>query len=168
MLAANLQMITQALPYLGATPPVIVDWLPWNHTFGGNHNYGLVMYHGGTLYIDEGRPLPGAIDQTARNSERHRTDRRTSTFRAGMSCLLRGCVQTRTCVNRFFSRLGMLFYAGAGLSQPVWDAYEEMAVETLGERILWVTGLGRPRRRPRPPSPPGWRARRHDRLPSPA
>ena len=141
MLTANLQMITQALPYLSATPPVIVDWLPWNHTFGGNHNYGLVIYHGGTLYIDEGRPLPGAIDQTARNLKEIAPTVYFNVPR-GYELLaprLRADAQLR---RRFFSRLGMLFYAGAGLSQPVWDAYEEMAIETLGQRILWVTGLG--------------------------
>jgi feruloyl-CoA synthase len=141
MLTSNLQMITQALPYLGETPPVIVDWLPWNHTFGGNHNYGLVMYHGGTLYIDEGRPLPGAIDQTVHNLEEIAP---TVYFNVPRGYeLLAPRLRADPALRRhFFSRLGMLFYAGAGLSQPVWDAYEEMAIETLGERILWVTGLG--------------------------
>jgi feruloyl-CoA synthase len=141
MLTSNLQMITQALPYLGETPPVIVDWLPWNHTFGGNHNYGLVMYHGGTLYIDEGRPVPGAIDRTVRNLKEIAP---TVYFNVPRGYeLLAPCLRADPDLRRhFFSRLGMLFYAGAGLSQPVWDAFEEMSIETLGERILWVTGLG--------------------------
>src|SRR6185503_16808653 len=67
MLCSNQQMIAQALPSLGTVPPVLVDWLPWNHTAGGNHNLGLVLYHGGTLYIDEGKPVPGLIEKTARN-----------------------------------------------------------------------------------------------------
>jgi feruloyl-CoA synthase len=141
MLTSNLQMITQALPYLAETVPIIVDWLPWNHTFGGNHNYGLVLYHGGILYIDEGRPLPGAIERTARNLEEIAP---TVYFNVPRGYeLLAPHLRTNAALRRqFFSRLGMLFYAGAGLSQPVWDAYEAMAVETLGERILWVTGLG--------------------------
>ena len=141
MLTSNLQMITQALPYLGETPPVIVDWLPWHHTFGGNHNYGLVMYHGGTLYIDEGRPLPGAIDRTVRNLKEIAPTVYFNVPR-GYELLAPRLRADADLRRHFFSRLGMLFYAGAGLSQPVWDAYEEMAVETLGERILWVTGLG--------------------------
>jgi feruloyl-CoA synthase len=141
MLTSNLQMITQALPYLGETPPVIVDWLPWNHTFGGNHNYGLVMYHGGTLYIDEGRPVPGAIDATVRNLKEIAPTVYFNVPR-GYELLAPRLRADPDLRRHFFSRLGMLFYAGAGLSQPVWDAFEEMAIETLGERILWVTGLG--------------------------
>jgi feruloyl-CoA synthase len=141
MLAANLQMITQALPYLGETPPVIVDWLPWNHTFGGNHNYGLVMYHGGTMYIDEGRPVPGAIDTTVRNLTEIAPTVYFNVPR-GYELLAPRMRADRRLREQFFSRLGMLFYAGAGLSQPVWDAFEELAIETTGARIRWVTGLG--------------------------
>jgi feruloyl-CoA synthase len=134
-------MITQALPFLGETPPVIVDWLPWNHTFGGNHNYGLVMYHGGTMYIDEGRPVPGAIDTTVRNLTEIAPTVYFNVPR-GYELLAPRMRADRRLREQFFSRLGMLFYAGAGLSQPVWDAFEEMAIETTGARILWVTGLG--------------------------
>jgi feruloyl-CoA synthase len=141
MLAANLQMITQALPFFGETPPVIVDWLPWNHTFGGNHNYGLVMYHGGTMYIDEGRPVPGAIDKSVRNLTEIAPTVYFNVPR-GYELLAPRMRADRRLREQFFSRLGMLFYAGAGLSQPVWDAFEEMAIETTGSRILWVTGLG--------------------------
>jgi feruloyl-CoA synthase len=141
MLAANLQMITQALPYLGETPPVIVDWLPWNHTFGGNHNYGLVMYHGGTMYIDEVRPVPGAIDTTVRNLTEIAPTVYFNVPR-GYELLAPRMRADRRLREQFFSRLGMLFYAGAGLSQPVWDAFEELAIETTGARIRWVTGLG--------------------------
>src|SRR4029078_1307609 len=62
MLCANQQMISQTLPFLGEEPPVIVDWLPWHHTFGGNHNIGIVIWHGGSLHIDDGRPMTGAFD----------------------------------------------------------------------------------------------------------
>ena len=63
MMCSNQQMIAQVLPSLAAAPPVLVDWLPWNHTAGSNHNLGLVLYHGGTLYIDDGKPVPGQIDR---------------------------------------------------------------------------------------------------------
>ncbi len=60
-------MIVECLPFLADEPPVLVDWLPWNHTFGGNHNFGLTLYNGGTLYIDDGKPLPQLIGETLRN-----------------------------------------------------------------------------------------------------
>ena len=67
MLCANQAMIRCGLPFLADEPPVLVDWPPWNHTFGGNHDFGLVLDNGGSFYIDEGKPLPGAIEATVRN-----------------------------------------------------------------------------------------------------
>ena len=141
MLCSNQEMLATTLPCLRETPPVLVDWLPWNHTFGGNHNFGLVLYNGGTLYIDDGRPVPGLFEDTDRNL---REIAPTVYFNVP-----RGFEELAACLKRepalrekFFSRVGMLFYAGAGLPQPVWDAFEELAVQTCGERILWITGLG--------------------------
>ena len=141
MLCSNLQMIAQALPYLHEVPPVIVDWLPWNHTFGGNHNFGLVIWNGGSLYIDDGKPVPGEFERTVRNL---REIAPTVYFNVprGFEELVPYLRRESALREKFFSRLGMLFYAGAGLSQPVWDAMDELAVQTRGERILWVTGLG--------------------------
>ena len=67
MLCSNQQMLRQTMPELMREPPVLVDWLPWNHTFGGSHNLGIALYNGGTLYIDDGRPMPGRFDETVRN-----------------------------------------------------------------------------------------------------
>jgi feruloyl-CoA synthase len=141
MLCANQQMIAQALPYLHEVPPVIVDWLPWNHTFGGNHNFGLVIWNGGSLYIDDGKPVPGEFEKTVRNL---REIAPTVYFNVprGYEELVPYLRREPALREKFFSRLGMLFYAGAGLSQPVWDAMDEIAVQACGERILWVTGLG--------------------------
>ncbi|MFX8441293.1 AMP-binding protein, partial [Acinetobacter baumannii] len=58
MMCSNLQMIVQTFPFLAEEPPILIDWLPWNHTFGANHNVGIVIYNGGTMYIDEGKPTP--------------------------------------------------------------------------------------------------------------
>jgi feruloyl-CoA synthase len=141
MLCANQQMIAQALPYLHQVPPVIVDWLPWNHTFGSNHNFGLTIWNGGSLYIDDGKPVPGEFEKTVRNL---REIAPTVYFNVprGFEELVPYLRREPQLREKFFSRLGMLFYAGAGLSQPVWDALDELAVEACGERILWVTGLG--------------------------
>jgi feruloyl-CoA synthase len=141
MLCSNQQMLVQTLPSLREMPPVLVDWLPWNHTAGGNHNFGLVLYNGGTLYIDDGKPLPGQIEKTVRNL---RDVAPTIYFNVprGYEALLPHLRQDEALRNKFFSRLGLLQYAGAVLPQPVWKAYEELAVAACGERILWITGYG--------------------------
>jgi feruloyl-CoA synthase len=141
MLCSNQQMLTQALPSLRETPPVLVDWLPWNHTAGSNHNLGLVLNHGGTLYIDDGKPVPGLIEKTVRNL---REVGPTIYFNVprGYEALLPYLREDAALRRTFFSRLGLLQYAAAVLPQPVWQAYEELAVQTCGERILWITGYG--------------------------
>jgi feruloyl-CoA synthase len=141
MLCANQQMLAQALPYLAEVPPVLVDWLPWHHTAGGNHNIGIVLYNGGTLYIDSGKPLPGLIETTVRNL---REVGPTIYFNVprGYEALLPHLRADEVLRQTFFGRLGLMQYAAAVLPQPIWKAYEELAVETCGERILWITGYG--------------------------
>jgi feruloyl-CoA synthase len=141
MICSNQQMIAQIFGFLEDDPPVIVDWLPWNHTFGGNHDVGIALYNGGTFYIDDGRPGPGSMERTVRNLREIAT---TVYFNVpkGYEDLLPFLRADRELRENFFSRLGLMFYAGAGLSQPVWDAYRELAFETCGERIIMATGLG--------------------------
>ena len=141
MLCSNQQMLAQSLPSLREKPPVLVDWLPWNHTAGSNHNFGIVLYNGGTLYIDEGKPLPGQIEKTVRNL---REVGPTIYFNVprGYEALLPFLREDAALRKTFFSRLGLLQYAAAVLPQPIWKAYEELAVEACGERILWITGYG--------------------------
>ena len=141
MLCSNQQMLTQSLPSLRSTPPVLVDWLPWNHTAGSNHNLGIVLNHGGTLYIDEGRPVPGLIEKTVRNL-REVGPTIYFTVPRGYEALLPFLREDAELRKRFFSRLGLLQYAAAVLPQPIWKAYEDLAVQTCGERILWITGYG--------------------------
>ncbi len=142
MLAANQQMILETLPFLGDAPPVFVDWLPWHHTFGGNHNIGITIYNGGSLYLDEGRPMPGAFDESVRNL---REVGPTVYFNVprGYEELVRALARDRALAESFFSpRLRLLFYAAASLSQHVADELARIAIETCGERVLLVTGLG--------------------------
>ncbi len=141
MLTSNLQMIVDCLPFLAAEPPVLVDWLPWNHTFGGSHNYGLTLYNGGTLYIDEGKPAPQFIGETLRNL---REIAPTVYFNVprGFEEIVRALQADPALARKFFSRVKMLFYAAASLSQPIWDALHRLAEKTVGERILMITGLG--------------------------
>ena len=141
MLTSNLQMIVDCMPFLAEEPPVLVDWLPWNHTFGGNHNYGLTLYNGGTLYIDDGKPAPQLIGETLRNL---REIAPTVYFNVprGFEEIARALDADAGLAKNFFSRLKMMFYAAASLSQPIWDSLHEIAERTVGERILMITGLG--------------------------
>ncbi|MGA8144122.1 MAG: feruloyl-CoA synthase [Candidatus Acidiferrales bacterium] len=141
MICCNQQMIAQVFGFLQDEPPALIDWLPWNHTFGSNHNIGIALYNGGSLYIDEGKPGPSFIEETIRNL---REIAPTVYFNVpkGYEDLLPSLRADRRLCENFFSRLKLLFYAGAGLSQPVWDAYRNLALETCGERVVMVTGLG--------------------------
>ncbi|RYU94533.1 feruloyl-CoA synthase [Emticicia agri] len=141
MWCTNLQQITQVFPFMATTPPVFIDWLPWNHTFGGNHNFGLALYNGGTLYIDDGKPTPQGIETTIQNL---REIAPTAYFNVpkGFEMLIPYLEKEPELRQNFFKNLHMLFYAGASLAQPVWNRLEELAVETIGERIPIITGLG--------------------------
>ncbi|MVM40031.1 AMP-binding protein [Spirosoma sp. HMF3257] len=141
MWCANLQQITQVFPFMAAEPPVMIDWLPWNHTFGSNHNLGLALYNGGALYIDDGKPTPAGIETTVRNL---REISPTVYFNVpkGFEMLIPYFEREPELRQTFFRRLNMLFYAGASLSQPIWNRWEELAIETIGERIPIITGLG--------------------------
>jgi feruloyl-CoA synthase len=142
MLCSNQQMIVQTMPFMAETPPVIVDWLPWNHTFGGNHNLGTVIYNGGTLYIDDGRPLPGA--GILRTVENLRGLSPTAYFNVpkGFEALVPYLQADPDLCATFFKDLKMIFYAAAALAPPIWNALAELAEATRGERIFMGTSLG--------------------------
>ena len=141
MLTANQEQLRTVLAFLSDEPPVLCDWLPWNHTFGGNHNFGLTLYNGGTLYIDGGTPTPDGFATTAANLREIAT---TACFNVprGYDLLLQALRADAAFCRRFFERLQILFYAAAGLRQEVADAFAQLAVEACGERVPWVTGLG--------------------------
>ncbi len=141
MMCANQAMARAGFLFVSDEPPVLVDWLPWNHTFGSNHNFNFVLDNGGSLYIDEGKPLPGAIEATVRNL---RDIAPTIYFNVpkGFEMLLPYLEADRALREKFFSRLKVLFYAGASLSQHVRDALEELAIKTAGERIIFLSSLG--------------------------
>jgi feruloyl-CoA synthase len=141
MLCSNQQMLVQMMPCLGENPPVLCDWLPWNHTFGGSHNFGIVLYNGGTLYVDGGKPTAELFDETVRNLQEIAP---TAYFNVpkGYEMLLRFLRQDRNLRSTFFSRLSLLFFAAAGLSQHVLDEFQNVVFDHCGEEILVVTGLG--------------------------
>src|SRR5580700_3425527 len=141
MLCSNQEIVRTMLPFVADDPPVLCDWLPWNHTFAGNHDFGLVLYNGGSYYIDDGRPVANGIHATIRNLD----DVQPTIFLnvpRGFEMVLPFLRERREFRDRFFHRLRLMYYAGAGLSQPVWDELQDLAVESCGERILMYTGLG--------------------------
>jgi feruloyl-CoA synthase len=141
MLSANQQMITQVLEFLQEEKPVLVDWLPWHHTFGGNKNFGIALYNGGTLHIDDGRPTAAAFARTVANLQ-ELAPTIYFTVPRGFEMLLAELDRDPALAQTFFSRARLFFYAGAALSLPVWQGLMDAAVKACGERIPMVTGLG--------------------------
>jgi feruloyl-CoA synthase len=136
MLCANQQMIAQAWPFLEEKPPVVVDWLPWNHTFGGNHNFNLVLRNGGTIYVDGGKPVPGLVEQTVANL---REVSPTLYFNVprGFDLLLPFLEKDEELRGNFFRELGVLFYAAAALPQNLWDRLKKIAGKDLAMLSAW-------------------------------
>jgi feruloyl-CoA synthase len=141
MWTSNQEMASAMLEFVADEPPVLVDWLPWNHTFAGNADVGLVLYNGGTLYIDDGKPTPSHFQETVRNLKEIAPTIHLNVPK-GFEALAGALREDAMLRQNFFRRLRIMYYAGAGLSQPVWDALETLSIETCGERILMLAGLG--------------------------
>ena len=141
MLCANQQALRQCMGFLAEEPPVLVDWLPWNHTFGGNHNVGLTLYNGGTLYIDDGKPTPKGIATTLRNL---REISPTVYFNVpkGFEEIAFAMDSDTALRDSLFKRCKAFMFAGAGLSQAVWDKLDAHGEAAVGERVRIITGLG--------------------------
>ncbi len=141
MICANQQQIAQAMPSVFDVPPVLMDWPPWNHTFGGNHDFYLVLYHGGTFYINDGKPTPALIGETIRNL----TEIAPTVYYdvpIGLELLANEMKTNAALRKNLLSRLRMFFYAGAALAQPIWDSLYESEEQELGYRIPMTSGLG--------------------------
>jgi feruloyl-CoA synthase len=134
MLAANQQMMRQAWAFLHDERPLVVDWLPWSHTFGGNHNVYMVLTNGGTMYVDAGRPAPGRFGQTIANL----TDVPPTIYYnvpAGYAMLVPALEADGAFAERFFSRLRLAFTATAMLPEELRDRFREVAVRTTGQAV---------------------------------
>lgn len=141
MLLSNQESLAQIWPFLGAGPPQLVDWLPWSHTFGGNHNLGLVLRHGGFLLIDDGRPVPGQIERTVAHLK---SVSPTVYFNVprGYAMLLEHLERDTELQQRFFARLQLLFYAGAALPKPLWDRLEKLSTQVSGRSVPMTSSWG--------------------------
>jgi feruloyl-CoA synthase len=141
MICSNQVMLRETLAFLKDEPPVIVDWLPWNHTFGGNHNIGLTLFNGGSMYLDKGKPMPGGIEETVKNL---REISPTVYFNVpkGYESLLPYLRDDPGLRAKFFGRLHAMFFSGAALSPYIWNSLDELAVRETGYRVPMLTGLG--------------------------
>ena len=136
MLCANQQQLAQCWPFVEDRPPVVVDWLPWNHTFGGNHNFNLILRNGGTLYIDGGKPLPGLVDTTVRNLADIAPTLYFNVPR-GYDLLLPYLERDEKLRRNFFRELDVLFYAAAALPQNLWDRLKKLGGPQLAMLSAW-------------------------------
>ena len=141
MLCANQQMLAQAWPFVEERAPLIVDWLPWNHTFGGNHNFNLVLRNGGTLYIDGGKPMPGLVETTVRNLAEIAPTLYFNVPR-GYDLLLPFLEKDSNLRKSFFSQLDVLFYAAAALPQNLWDRLQRLAREEQRQGLSMLSAWG--------------------------
>jgi feruloyl-CoA synthase len=141
MLCSNQQAIVQNWPFLEDRPPVVVDWLPWNHTFGGNHNFNLILKNGGTLYVDEGKPAPGLIEKTVANL---REISPTMYFNVprGFDMLMAYLEKDDALRGRFFADLDMIFYAAAALPQNSWQRLEALSIKARGHATTMLSAWG--------------------------
>lgn len=141
MLCSNQQAHAQVWPFLAEEPPVLVDWLPWNHTMAGNNNFGVALTHGGSLYIDEGRPMPGLIEKTVRNL-REISPTVYYNVPRGYEALLPFLENDAGLRRSFFARLKVMLYGGAALPASLWERLNRVAVAELGRRVYLTAGYG--------------------------
>jgi feruloyl-CoA synthase len=141
MWCANQEMMRAVLQFLDDDPVVLCDWSPWNHTAGGNHNFGMALYNGGTLYIDEGKPTPALFDITLRNLREVPCTAHFAVPRL-YEMLMPHLRSDAVLRETFFKNLKLLFYAAAGLGQRFWDELREVSIQACGDEILIMTGFG--------------------------
>lgn len=141
MLCANQQMLAQIWPFLELRPPVLLDWMPWSHTFGGNHNLNMALARGGTLHVDDGRPLPERIGRTVENLRLVSPTLYLNVPR-GYDALLPRLEADPALRDRFFADLDLLFYGGASLPQSLWDRLEALGLAATGRKPVLTTGYG--------------------------
>lgn len=141
MLCSNQQAMAQVWPFVARQPQTLLDWLPWHHTFGGNHNFNMILRNGGSLYIDGGKPLPGQFEISVDNL---RSIAPTAYFNvpSGYDMLLPYLERDRALRDHFFSRLQLIFYAAAALPQNLWERLEALSIAAVGRKIPMASAWG--------------------------
>ncbi len=141
MMCVNQTQIAQSLPMLGQHVPRLLDWLPWNHVFGGSHNFNMMLSNGGSLYIDDGKPVKAQFARTLENLSLV-TGTLSFNVPVGYAMLLEALRADAALRQRFFQELELIFYSGASLPQEVWRGFEDMAMEIKGEVPLMTSSWG--------------------------
>jgi feruloyl-CoA synthase len=141
MLCANQQMLVQVWPFLKTEPPLLLDWLPWNHTFGGNNDFNMILHNGGTMYIDAGKPAPGLIEQSIANL-RDISPNIYYNVPAGYNILIPFLEQDEALRDAFFKNLKVIFYAAAALPQDLWQRLEKLSMAARGELVTLTSAWG--------------------------
>ncbi|MDV4144295.1 feruloyl-CoA synthase [Shimia sp. FJ5] len=141
MMCVNQTQLADSLPFLRERPPRVVDWLPWNHVFGGSHNFNMMLSNGGSYYVDDGKPVKGLFERTLENLSMV-TGSLVFNVPVGFGMLLAALREDTALRQRFFADLDLIFYAGASLPQDVWEGFEAMAMEVKGEVPLMTSSWG--------------------------
>ncbi|WP_373049991.1 feruloyl-CoA synthase [Thalassovita aquimarina] len=141
MMCVNQTQIADAFPVLRAKPPKILDWLPWNHVFGGSHNFNMMLANGGAIYIDDGKPTEALFPRSLENMKMH-TGTLAFNVPVGFARQVEALRADPELRKAFFTDLDFTFYAGASLPQEIWDALGEMAMEVTGTVPLMVSSWG--------------------------
>ena len=141
MLTSNQEMTARGWPWVEDRPPVLVEWLPWNHTFGGNHDFNLVLRNGGSYWIDGGKPMPGLIETTVKNLKAVSPTQYYNVPR-GFDLLMPYLEQDAELRRSFFRNLDMVFYAGAALPQNLWERLERLALAEKGGELAMLSAWG--------------------------
>ena len=141
MLCSNQQAMAQCWSFVSEKPPVVVDWLPWNHTFGGNFVLNMTLRNGGTIYVDGGKPAPGIIEQTVANLKDISPTIYNNVPR-GFDMLLPYLESDAELRESFFKNLDIIFYAAAALTQTAWERLEVLSGKATGQRVMMLSGWG--------------------------
>lgn len=141
MICANMEQMTDCYAYLRDEPPIILDWSPWNHVAGGNLMFHAALYNGGTFHVDGGRPTRDAMHETLRNLREIHTNWYWN-VPFGYEMLVEAMEDDHDLAQTFFRDVKFMYYAGAAMARHTWDALEQLAVRTTGERVLLATGMG--------------------------
>lgn len=141
MLCSNQQAVFQAWPFLADEPPVMVDWLPWNHTYGGNYIFNMVLANGGSLYVDDGKPMPGLVEKTVENLTQVSPNIYCNVPR-GFDMLVPLLERNEALRTSFFSKLKTILYASASLPPHIWSRLQDLALQEKGERMWMTSGWG--------------------------
>ena len=141
MLTSNAEAFVQVWPFIEERPPVLLDWLPWNHTFGGNGCFNTILRAGGTFYVDDGRPMPGMIEKTVRNLAELSPTLHLN-VPVGYGMMLPHFERDAALRDAFLKNLDIIFYAGAALSQDLWDRLENLSIASLGHRVVMLSAWG--------------------------